>query len=335
MTDYIRTPDVNFDGLAGFAHPPHYHAWKDLRMHYLDVGPADAPVMLLLHGMPTWGFLYRDLVPVLVEAGYRCIVPDHLGFGRSDKPTDIHWYSIARHVEVLTSLIVTLDLQRVTLVCQDWGGPIGLAQAAMMPDRFERLVIMNTWLHHEGYEYTPAIRNWNRNWHEGGLFHRPCPDVGLLLVLSAGLAPREVIFPALTQGRPAHFDGVAAEIYRALRRPAGRGVQRAAALPAVDPLRRPPQRQRHRAGAALPTAAWLAQAGALHMGLCRRRVRRGLGQDLGRPDERELRCDSGCRALPAEHARHAGRAAHRRPRGARGQRVTRAQRGNAVTRAAG
>jgi haloalkane dehalogenase len=219
MTDYIRTPDVNFDGLAGFAHPPHYHAWKDLRMHYLDVGPADAPVMLLLHGMPTWGFLYRDLIPVLVEAGYRCIVPDHLGFGRSDKPTDIHWYSIARHVEVLTSLIVTLDLQRVTLVCQDWGGPIGLAQAAMMPDRFERLVIMNTWLHHEGYEYTPAIRNWNRNWHEGGLFHRPCPDVGLLLVLSAGLAPREVIFPALTQGRPAHFDGVAAEIYRGFAAP--------------------------------------------------------------------------------------------------------------------
>ena len=109
-------------------------------LHYLDEGPRDGPVALLLHGMPTWAFLYRDMIPGLVAAGYRCIAPDHLGFGRSDKPTDVHWYTIARHTEVLTSLIVALDLDRITLVCQDWGGPTGLAQAAMMPERFDHLV---------------------------------------------------------------------------------------------------------------------------------------------------------------------------------------------------
>jgi len=159
------------------------------------------------------------MIPGLVDAGYRCIAPDHLGFGRSDKPTDIHWYTIARHTEILTTLITGLDLENVTLVCQDWGGPIGLAQAVTMPERFERLVIMNTWLHHPGYEYSPAIRNWFQNWHEGGLFHRPRPDVGLLLVLSAGLAPRDEIFPALIEGKDPGFSGAATDIYRGFSAP--------------------------------------------------------------------------------------------------------------------
>lgn len=219
MTDFIRTPDENFANLADFDYAPHYHEWQDLRMHYLDEGPADGPVMLLMHGMPTWSFLYRDIIPPLVAAGYRCIAPDHLGFGRSDKPTDIHWYTIARHTEVLTSLIHALDLQNITLVCQDWGGPTGLAQAVYMPDRFSRLTIMNTWLHHPGYEYSEAIHNWNRNWHEGGLFHREQPDIGLLLVLSAGLAPGEVIFPALTQGTDPGFSGQALDIYEGFAAP--------------------------------------------------------------------------------------------------------------------
>ena len=138
MTEFIRTPEDNFESLSDFKFQPNYHEWQDLRMHYLDEGPRDAPVMLLLHGMPTWSYLYRDFIDPLTKAGYRCIAPDHLGFGRSDKPTDIHWYTIARHTEVLTSLITKLDLNNITLVCQDWGGPTGLAQAAMMPDRFER-----------------------------------------------------------------------------------------------------------------------------------------------------------------------------------------------------
>ena len=200
MTDFIRTPASNFEDLADFQYAPNYHAWQDLRLHYLDEGPRDGPVMLLMHGMPTWSYLYRNMIPLLVAAGYRCIAPDHLGFGKSDKPTDIHWYTIARHTEVLSSLVRALDLKQITLVCQDWGGPIGLAQAAMMPERFERLCIMNTWLHHEGYEYSDGIRNWMKAWQPGGRFDLQCPDVGLLLVLSARLASPDVIFPALLSG---------------------------------------------------------------------------------------------------------------------------------------
>ena len=148
MTDSIRTPEENFDELKDFQFTPNYHQWQDLRMHYVDEGPSDGPVMLLLHGMPTWSYLYRDFIPALTEAGYRCIAPDHMGFGRSDKPTDIHWYTIARHTEILTTLITSLDLKDITLVCQDWGGPTGLAQAATMPERFSRLVIMNLSLIH-------------------------------------------------------------------------------------------------------------------------------------------------------------------------------------------
>ena len=200
MTDFITTPADNFAGIRHYPFSAHYHRWQDMQVHYLDEGPADGPVVLMTHGMPTWSYLYRDIIPPLVSAGYRCIAPDHLGFGKSDKPTDIHWYTIARHTEVLTSLIVALDLQRITLLCQDWGGPTGLAQAATMPERFERLTIMNTWLHHPAYEYSAGIRNWNRNWHEGGLFAREKPDLGLLMTLSAGFLPRETAFPHLVNG---------------------------------------------------------------------------------------------------------------------------------------
>ena len=118
MTDYIRTPEENFCDLIDFNFSPNYHEWQDMRVHYLDEGPRDGPVMLLLHGMPTWSYLYRHFIDPLTDAGYRCIAPDHLGFGRSDKPTDIHWYTIARHTEVLASLVMALDLKKVTLVCQ-------------------------------------------------------------------------------------------------------------------------------------------------------------------------------------------------------------------------
>ncbi len=219
MTEFLRTPEENFIDLPDFPYQPHYHQWQDLRMHYLDEGPEDGPVMLLLHGMPTWAFLYRHMIPGLVAAGYRCIAPDHMGFGRSDKPTDIHWYTIARHTEILTSLITALDLQRITLVCQDWGGPTGLAQAAMMPERFDHLVIMNTWLHHTSYEYSEGIRNWNAGWHEGGTFDLRQPELGLLLVLSGGLAGPEVIIPAITQGRDPGLTGIAADVYKGFSAP--------------------------------------------------------------------------------------------------------------------
>ena len=219
MTEFARTPDVNFEDLDDFQYEAHFHQWQDMRVHYLDEGPLDGPVMLLCHGMPTWSYLYRHMIPALVEAGYRCIAPDHLGFGKSDKPLDLHWYTIARHTEVLSSLVVNLNLNNITLVCQDWGGPTGLAQAAMMPERFSRLCIMNTWLHHEGYEYSEGIRNWNQSWHPGGRFDLTCPDIGLLLVLSAGLAGPEIIFPALAEGRSPALSGEAALVYRGFSAP--------------------------------------------------------------------------------------------------------------------
>ena len=234
MTDFFRTPDSNFDDLADYNFAPHFHQWGDLRLHYLDEGPKDAPVMLLIHGMPTWSYLYRDFIPKLVAAGYRCIAPDHLGFGKSDKPTDPYWYSIARHTEVLTSLITELDLGDITLVCQDWGGPIGLAQSVTMPERFSRLLIMNTWLHHPEFYYSEAIKRWNQGWKDSGLFAREKPNVGVLVALSAGLIARDAAIPALISGSApdfpsaigkniydaylAPFNGLPDEAYNGLRR---------------------------------------------------------------------------------------------------------------------
>jgi haloalkane dehalogenase len=158
--DVFRTPDAFFRDLPDFRFAPNYLKWDGLRTHYLDEGPREAPVALLLHGEPTWSFLYRSMIPPLVAAGYRCVAPDHIGFGRSDKVLDDRWYVIDRHVERLSGFIERLDLRRITLFVQDWGGPIGLINVATQPERFQHLAILNTWLHHEGYEYTAPIRAW-------------------------------------------------------------------------------------------------------------------------------------------------------------------------------
>lgn len=157
----VRTAEARFANLKGYSFAPHYAEINGLRMHYVDEGTPSRGTMLLLHGEPTWSFLYRNMIPVLVEAGYRVIAPDMIGFGKSDKVTDPAWYTLDAHVAMLRGLIERLDLRDITLVCQDWGGPYGLVNATEMPDRFSRLVILNTWLHHEGYQYTQAIRDWN------------------------------------------------------------------------------------------------------------------------------------------------------------------------------
>lgn len=192
---FVRTPEDNFACLADFPFEPHYLDIGGLRMHYLDEGPRSGPVALMLHGMPTWSYLYRTVIPPLRASGYRCIAPDHIGFGRSDKVTDPAWYDIARHTANLAQLIETLDLVNITLFVQDWGGPTGLAQAVAMPDRFARLVIMNTWLHHDEYEYTPAITNWIAQNEPGGLFRENVPHRfgwGTLLVVGTRRADPRV-----------------------------------------------------------------------------------------------------------------------------------------------
>jgi haloalkane dehalogenase len=140
--DAYRTPDERFAGLPGYDFEPRYLDQDGLRMHYVDEG-SGAPV-LLLHGEPTWAFLYRKLIPPLVAAGLRCLAPDYLGFGRSDKPTDGAWYSYDRHTESILRFADELDLRDATLVVQDWGGPIGFRLAVERPDRIGRLVVLNT-----------------------------------------------------------------------------------------------------------------------------------------------------------------------------------------------
>lgn len=141
MRETYRTPDERFAGLPGFPFQPRYLEQDGLRLHYLDEGEGD-PV-LCLHGNPTWSFLYRKMVPGLAGAA-RVVCPDYFGFGRSDKPTDLAWYTYDRHCESIRRLVEELDLQRMTVVVQDWGGPIGMRLAVEQPDRVARLVIMNT-----------------------------------------------------------------------------------------------------------------------------------------------------------------------------------------------
>ncbi|MEN9822094.1 MAG: hypothetical protein RLZ04_520 [Actinomycetota bacterium] len=150
----LRTPDERFAAIPDYPYTPRYaevgaQGVTDgtLRMAYVDEGPADADPVLLLHGEPSWGFLYRHMIPVLVAAGHRVVVPDLIGFGRSDKPSEKSDYSYARQVAWTTELVVEhLDLQRCTFFGQDWGGLIGLRVVAAHPDRFARVVIGNTGL---------------------------------------------------------------------------------------------------------------------------------------------------------------------------------------------
>lgn len=137
----VRTPDERFADLPDFPYEPHYTQLGPVRMHYVEAGSGDP--ILCLHGEPTWSFLYRKMIPQLATVG-RVVAPDMIGFGRSDKYTDRDAYTFQMHRDALAAFLEALDLRRITLVCQDWGGLIGLRLAAEMPDRFARLVIMNT-----------------------------------------------------------------------------------------------------------------------------------------------------------------------------------------------
>jgi len=152
VTAVLRTPEHHFADLPDYPFAAHYvevaaDGLPELRMHYVDEGPPDGPVALLLHGQPTWSYLYRRVIPVLVEHGIRVIAPDNIGFGRSDKPARPTDHTFARHVAWMHSLLTRLDLRDVTLVAQDWGGPIGLSVLASQPDRFAAVVAANTILH--------------------------------------------------------------------------------------------------------------------------------------------------------------------------------------------
>jgi haloalkane dehalogenase len=149
--EIARTPDGRFRDLPGWPFAPRYASVPDgeggsLRIHYVDEGPRGADPILCLHGQPTWSYLYRKMIPIFTAAGHRVVAPDLVGFGRSDKPTRTTDYSYARHVAWLRAWIEALDLRGITLICQDWGGLVGLRVVAELPERFARVVISNTGL---------------------------------------------------------------------------------------------------------------------------------------------------------------------------------------------
>ncbi len=165
--NYLRTPEQRFVGLTGYEFAPRYLEVDDteggtLRVHYLDEGPAAADPVLLLHGEPSWSYLYRKMIPILVAAGHRVLAPDLVGFGRSDKPTRRSDYTYQRHVDWMQSLFDQLALDKVTLVCQDWGGLIGLRLVADNPERFARVVAANTGLPTGDHDPGEAFQNWRK-----------------------------------------------------------------------------------------------------------------------------------------------------------------------------
>ena len=179
----LRTADERFVGLPGYTFEPDYADLGRLRMHYLDEGARTAPVALCLHGQPTWAYVYRKMIPALLAAGYRVIAPDFFGFGRSDKPVDEDVYTFDFHRSAIISLIEALDLRHIMLVCQDWGGLIGLTIPMDVPGRFERLLVMNTTLGTgdvplgEGFLAWRAFSNRSPDMDIAALMKRALPDL--------------------------------------------------------------------------------------------------------------------------------------------------------------
>ena len=176
----LRTPDDRFANLPGYPFAPHYVEVDGLRIHYIDEGPRGAAPVLLLHGEPSWSYLYRKMVPVLTAAGHRAVAPDLVGFGRSDKPVRREDYTYQRHVDWMRGVIEQLDLRSITLVCQDWGGLIGLRLAAEHPQRFARIVTANTFLPTGDTPPGEAFEMWKKysqetpDFHVGGIVRGGC-----------------------------------------------------------------------------------------------------------------------------------------------------------------
>ncbi len=163
----LRTPNSRFANLPDYDFAPHYLMVDDseggeLRVHYLDEGPRDADPVLLLHGEPSWCYLYRKIIPILVAAGHRVIAPDLPGFGRSDKPAARTDYTYQRHVDWMQSVLDQLDLKNITLFCQDWGGLIGMRLVAAHPDRFARVAAGNTMLPTGDHDPGESFRKWQQ-----------------------------------------------------------------------------------------------------------------------------------------------------------------------------
>lgn len=190
----LRTPDDRFQSLPGFPFEPHYVQIPTgeegaLRVHYVDEGPRDGEVVLLLHGEPSWSYLYRKMIPVLTAAGLRAVAPDLIGFGRSDKPAAQSDYTFQHHVDWMLAFLAAADLDRVTLVCQDWGGLIGLRLVGEEPQRFARVVAANTFLPTGDQAMPEAFFQWQQ-------FSQTVPELPVGFIVQRGCArevPAEVV----------------------------------------------------------------------------------------------------------------------------------------------
>jgi len=172
MTAVFRTPDERFEDLLGYPYEPHYVDVDGLRLHHIDEGSG--PTVLCFHGEPDWSYLYRHMLEALVASGHRVVCPDLVGFGRSDKPTDRDWYTYERHVEYATRHLEQIELDDVTVVVQDWGGPIGLRWAVEHADQVGRLVVMNTGL------FTGRVSKGFMAWRE---FAERTPDLPIGMIM--------------------------------------------------------------------------------------------------------------------------------------------------------
>ncbi len=193
--EILRTPDERFTGLPGYAFEPHYVEVDGLRVHYVDEGPASAEPVLMLHGEPSWSYLYRKMIPIITAAGHRAVAPDLVGFGRSDKPSQREDYTYQRHVDWMRGVLEALDLRHITLVCQDWGGLIGLRLVAEHGERFARVVAANTGLPTGDTPMGEAFLAWQRysqttpRFHVGGIVKGGCVSELSSEVIAAYNAP--------------------------------------------------------------------------------------------------------------------------------------------------
>jgi haloalkane dehalogenase len=194
--EILRTPDERFVDLPDYPFAPHYVEGDGLRVHYVDEGPREADPVLLLHGEPSWSYLYRAMIPILAAAGQRVIAPDLVGFGRSDKPAAREDYTYARHVAWMAGLLGALDLRDITLFCQDWGGLIGLRLVAEHGDRFARVVAANTGLPTGAQPMGAAFEAWRR-------LSQEAPDLPVGRIIQRGCATK--LEPAVVAAYDAPF----------------------------------------------------------------------------------------------------------------------------------
>lgn len=200
--DILQTPDEQFANLAGWEYEPTYTLVNEgehsLRIAHVDAGPRDAATTVLcMHGEPSWSYLYRTMIPVFTAAGHRVIAPDLVGFGRSDKPTAVNDYTYERHVSWMSQWLANNDLRHLTLVCQDWGGLIGLRLLAAFPDRFDRLVVANTFLPVGDRPPSDAFMMWRK-------FSQEVPDFAVGRIIEGGCA-RKPLAPEVIAAYNAPF----------------------------------------------------------------------------------------------------------------------------------